>query len=183
MTDEQSKDGKATGDERAPPASTRTFDRSRVHAERQVATLRLLARLKAIDSTLDVQTARAYASRYIREQEPLIRRLLDAGVGVEEVLADLAISFPSIPKSDLRYAIAQLRDRRRKQTGTAAAARAKALATEPQSVRGESAQARASVNPVAEPLPQRPDESDEDYRLRQSLEGPADMRAQFIGEQ
>ena len=35
MTDEQSKDGKATGDERAPPASTRTFDRSRVHAERR----------------------------------------------------------------------------------------------------------------------------------------------------
>ena len=79
-----------------------------MHAERQVATLRLLARLKAIDSTLDVQTARAYASRYIREQEPLILRLLDAGVGVEEVLADLAISFPSISKSDLRYAIAQL---------------------------------------------------------------------------
>jgi hypothetical protein len=111
VTDEQSKDGKATGDERAPPASTRTFDRSRVHAERQVATPRLLARLKAIDSTLDVQTARAYASRYIREQEPLILRLLDAGVGVEEVLADLAISFPCA-RSPLNYARRSFRRRR-----------------------------------------------------------------------
>ena len=76
-----------------PKAPALSLDRSKIQVERRVATERLLARLKAIDATQEAQTPRAYASRYIREQEPVILRLLDAGVGTDEILADLAMSF------------------------------------------------------------------------------------------
>ena len=139
-------------------------------------------RLKAIDSAQEAQTSRAYASRYIREQEPLILRLLDAGVGIEEILADLAISFPSIPKSDLRYAIAQLRDRRRKQIGASATRSAGAHQLTQRRAPREAAESSPPTDPLATQSDQRPDESDEDYRLRQSLEGTDGLRQQFIGE-
>ena len=164
-----------------PKAPALPLDHSKIQAERRVATERLLARLKAIDATQDAQTPRAYASRYIREQEPVILRLLDAGVGTDEILSDLAMSFPSIPKTDLRHAIAQLRDRRRKQTGQSTTTSGRAHGLTPP---------LASSDPTAVPRPandsrpvrdQRPDESDEDYRLRKALEG-SDDRRQFIGE-
>jgi hypothetical protein len=63
------------------------------------------------------RTPRAYAYRYVREQESLILGLLNAGVGTDEILAHLALTFPSIPTADFRHAIAHLRDRRRKQIG------------------------------------------------------------------
>ena len=116
MAEEDTHDETSSRDPAKAP--TLPLDHSKIQAERRVATERLLARLKAIDATQDAQTPRAYASRYIREQEPAILRLLDAGVGTDELLSDLAMSFPSIPKIDLRHAVAQLRDRRRKQTGT-----------------------------------------------------------------
>ena len=129
-----------------PKTPALSLDHSKIQAERRVATERLLARLKAIDATQDAQTPRAYASRYIREQEPVILRLLDVGVGTDEILSDLAMSFPSIPKTDLRHAIAP--------------------------------QPAHTRRPVSN---RRPDESDEDYRLRKALEG-SDDRRQFIGE-
>ncbi len=48
-----------------------------MQTERRAATDRLLARLKALDTTEGAQTPRAYAQRYVREQESLI--LLVAG--------------------------------------------------------------------------------------------------------
>jgi len=89
------------------------LDRWKLEAERKAATERLLARLKAVDATQEAETSRTYAASYIREKAPRILRLLDAGVATDEILADLSISFPSLPKADLRYAIALLRERRR----------------------------------------------------------------------
>lgn len=45
------------------------------------------------------------ARAYVRKQEPLNLRLLEAGVGIEEILANLAVSFPSISRAALRHAI------------------------------------------------------------------------------
>jgi len=56
--------------------------------------------------------ARAYASGYVRKREPLNLQLLEAGVGIEEILANLDLSFPSISRAALRHAIGQLQDRR-----------------------------------------------------------------------
>jgi len=182
VADEESNNGKPTSNDTTQPVSTLPFDRSRVWAEREVATLRLLARLKAIDSTKEAQSSRVYASRYIREQEPLILRLLDAGVGIEEIIADLAISFPSIPKADLRYAIAQLRDRRRKQIGASATRSEGAHRLTQRPAPREAEECRPPRDPLATQSDQRPDESDEDYRLRRSLDGTDGVRQQFIGE-
>ena len=104
MAEENTRDETSSRDPAKAP--TLPLDHLKLQGERRVATERLLARLKAIDATQDAQTPRAYASRYIREQEPVILRLLGAGVGTYEILSDLATSFPSIPKTDLRHAIA-----------------------------------------------------------------------------
>lgn len=95
--------------------SAAALDPSKMQTERRAATHRLLSRLKALDGDAVAETPRAYAQRYIREQESVILGLLNAGVAVEEILADLALSFASIPATDLRHALTQLRDRRRKQ--------------------------------------------------------------------
>lgn len=181
MADENTHDDKGNDTDRADTAPPR-FDPSTIHAERKIATDRLLARLKVIEVKQDAQTLRAYASRYVREQEPVILRLLHAGVGTEEILADLAISFQSIPKADLRYAIAQLRDRRRKQLGSTATGSARGHAP----IRILESDGAGRLLPATNGAPpasdRRSDESDEDYRLRKSLEGTDDQRQQFIGE-
>ncbi len=97
-------------DAAVPPA----LDPSRRQSAHRAATSRLRARLKALERSQETQTPRAYARRYVREQESLIFGLLNAGVGTEEILADLVLTFPSIPAADFRHALAQLRDRRRK---------------------------------------------------------------------
>ena len=178
MAEENTHD-EASGTRAKAPALP--LDHSKIQAERRVATERLLARLKAIDATQDAQTPRAYASRYIREQEPVILRLLGAGVGTDEILSDLAMSFPSIPKADLSHAIAQLRDRRRKQTGTSTPTSGQARGLTPPSAPSDATAAPRPANDGRHFSDQRPDESDEDYRLRKALEG-SDDRRQFIGE-
>ncbi len=179
MAEENAHDEASSRDPAKAPALP--LDHSKIQAERRVATERLLARLKAIDATQDAQTPRAYASRYIREQEPVILRLLDVGVGTDEILADLAMSFPSIPRADLRHAIAQLRDRRRKQTDPSTTTSGQAHGLTPPSARSNAA---AVVQPAKDGQTvgeQRRDESAGDYRLRKALEGSDDCR-QFIGE-
>jgi len=94
----------------AQAASPRPCDRTRSQAERRAATKRLLAWLKAIDSTQEAQSADAHVSGYVRKQEPLILRLLDAGAGMEEILPDRAFSFSSISRAALRHTIGQPRD-------------------------------------------------------------------------
>ena len=179
MAEENAHDEASSRDPAKAP--TLPLDHSKIQAERRVATERLLARLKAIDATQDAQTPRAYASRYIREQEPVILRLLDVGVGTDEILSDLAMSFPSIPKIDLRHAIAQLRDRRRKQAGTSTTASGRAHGLTPPLTPSDATPARPPANTGRPVGDRRPDESDEDYRLRKVLEG-SDDRRQFIGE-
>jgi len=95
----------------APP-----LDRWKLEAERKAATKRLLARLKALYAAHGAQTSRAYTASYIREQAPSILRLLDTGVTPDEIFADLSLILPSLPKADLRCAIEQLRDRRRRRS-------------------------------------------------------------------
>ena len=86
-----------------PPAP----DLSRRQSEHRAANHRLLARLKALERSEKTQTPRAYVRRYGREQESLILGLLNAGVGTEEILADLALTFPSIPTVDFRHALSR----------------------------------------------------------------------------
>ena len=158
------------------------LDQSRMQTERRAATHRLLARLKSLGAAQAAETPRAHAHRYVREQESLILGLLNAGVGTEEILTDLALTFPSIPTADFRHAIAQLRDRRRKYIGASATVAAGQAASMPApGSPGEPAASPADRTSAA--IDQRPEESDEDYRLRKALEGPADQHRQFIGEQ
>jgi hypothetical protein len=181
VVDVNTRDDKAAAGDRTEAVSP-PFDPSTMQAERRVATDRLLARLKVIEVKQDAQTLRAYACRYVREQEPVILRLLDAGVGTEEILADLAISFQSIPKADLRYAIAQLRDRRRKQLASTPTGFARGAAPIRQGETGDIARPLREASSVPPAGDRRPDESDEDYRLRKALEGPDGERRRFIGE-
>ena len=95
----------------AQAASHRPCDRTRSQPARRAATRRLLAGLKAIDSTQETQSADAHARGDVRKQEPLILRLDEAGVGIEEILADLALSLQSISKAALCHTIGQPRDR------------------------------------------------------------------------
>ena len=157
------------------------LDQSRMQTERRAATHRLLARLKSLGATQADETPRAHAHRYVREQESLILGLLNSGVGTEEILTDLALTFPSIPTADFRHAIAQLRDRRRKYIGASATTAAVPAASMPASgSAGKSGASPADRAPSA--TDQRPEESDEDYQLRKALEGSADQHRQFIGE-
>jgi hypothetical protein len=158
-----------------------TLDQSRMQTERRAATHRLLARLKSLGAAQGAETPRAHAHRYVREQESLILGLLNAGVGTEEILTDLALTFPSIPTADFRHAIAQLRDRRRKYMGTSTTVAAGPPASTPASGSpDEPAASAADRAPAA--TDQRPEESDEDYQLRRALEGSTDQHRQFIGE-
>jgi hypothetical protein len=150
-----------------------------LQTERRAATDRLLARLKALDGRHIAQTPRAYAQRYVRQQEALILGLLNAGVGTEEILTDLALAFSSIPTAEFRHAIAQLRDRQRKQIGASPTTPAARPASAPPP-RASSESGPAASAPSAPD--RRPDESDEDYRLRKALEGAPDQSRQFIGE-
>ena len=157
------------------------LDQSKIQTERRAATDRLLSRLQSIDRSHKAPSARAYAHLYVREQEALILQLLDAGVAAGEILADLVMTFPSIPREDLRHAIWQLRDRHRKQRpiGAASARRVPTVVNLPVTIDhgplGHHQVAGASQD-------QRPDESDEDYRLRKALEGPGAIKRDFIGE-
>lgn len=153
------------------------LDQSRMQTERRAATHRLLARLKSLGAPQGAETPRAHAHRYVREQESLILGLLNAGVGTDEILTDLALTFPSIPTADFRHAIAQLRDRRRKFIGASATT----AAGPPASTQASGSSGEPAVSPAA--TDQRPEESDEDYQLRKVLEGSADQHRQFIGEQ
>ncbi len=110
-------------DNAVPPS----LDRSRIQSEHCAATHRLLARLKALKRSQETQTPRAYARRYVREQESLILGLLNAGVGTEEILADITLGFPSIPMADFRHAVAQLRDWHCKQIGVTSIGTASSL--------------------------------------------------------
>lgn len=177
MDKEHSHGGSAIGD--SGGTSSPPLDPSRLQVERRAATDRLLARLKALDRPHATQTPRAYAQRYVRQQEALILGLLNAGVGTEEILTDLALAFASIPTAEFRHAIAQLRDRQRKQVSANPATSARpASAPPPKTSKAPSAPAPAS--PAARD--RLPDESDEDYRLRKALEGPPGQSQQFIGE-
>jgi hypothetical protein len=164
-------------------AASPLLDQSRLQSERRAATDRLLTRLKALDGTRAAQTPRAYAQRYVRQQEALILGLLHAGVGTEEILTDLTLAFSSIPTAEFRHAIAQLRDRQRKQIGASARhpAAARPASTSATDLSSEARPGSADTAP-ANP-DRRPDESEEDYRLRKALEGPTDQSRHFIGEE
>jgi hypothetical protein len=179
--EEQDRGQKGAGESEG--AASPLLDQSRLQSERRAATDRLLARLKALDRTHAAQTPRAHAQRYVRQQEALILGLLNAGVGTEEILTDLALAFSSIPTAEFRHAIAQLRDRQRKQISASARlpGAPRAASTSPADSSGE-ARPRSADSTLANP-DRRPDESEEDYRLRKALEGPTDQSRHFIGEE
>lgn len=179
MDKANSRGGNPVGD--SDGASSPLLDLSRLQTERRAATDRLLARLKALDGTRAAQTPRAYAQRYVRQQEALILGLLNAGVGTEEILTDLALAFSSIRTAEFRHAIAQLRDRQRKQIGASPATTSARTGSAPPPRTSSEAPPGSTASAPSAP-DRRPDESDEDYRLRKALEGPPNQSRQFIGE-
>lgn len=156
--------------------------------------------LKLLDKKRAARTSastREFALRSVRGLEPILIQLFDEGVGTMEVLAFLTSSLPPIPPADLKYALDALRGRPRRLRVTPSKAAAKAGSkpspTQPaESKKPTSPTNRPATNRTANmiaDLPswadgsdKRPDESDDDYRLRKEVEGPPEARRKFIGE-
>uniref|UniRef100_E6QX49 Uncharacterized protein n=1 Tax=mine drainage metagenome TaxID=410659 RepID=E6QX49_9ZZZZ len=157
--------------------------------------------LKLLEKKRAARTAaspREFALRSVRGLEPILQQLFDEGVGTLEVLAFLTSSLPTIPIADMKYALESLRGRRRRLRVTPS----KSVATKtnaeltpdkpaelanPKQRARKPATSRIAHTPTdlpswADGSDQRPDESDEDYRLRKEIEGPPEARHKFIGE-
>ncbi len=157
--------------------------------------------LKLLEKKRAARTAsstREFALRSVRGLEPILQQLFDEGVGTMEVLTFLTSSLPAIPIADMKYALDSLRGRRRRLRVTpiksgatkagnepapsnpAEPVKTKPLISKPATSRN--AQIPADLPSWADGSDQRPDESDEDYRLRKEIEGPPEARHKFIGE-
>ncbi|MHB1676258.1 MAG: hypothetical protein ACYCSS_01800 [Sulfuriferula sp.] len=153
--------------------------------------LKLLEKKRAARTSA---STREFALRSVRGLEPILHQLFDEGVGTMEVLTFLTSSLPAIPIADMKYALDSLCGRRRRlrvtpnKTGAAKAGiepvpskPAEPVKTSKQAT-GRNAQIPADLPSWADGSDQRPDESDEDYRLRKEIEGPPEARQKFIGE-
>ncbi len=157
--------------------------------------------LKFLEKKRAARTAsstREFALRSVRGLEPILHQLFDEGVGTMEVLTFLTSSLPAIPIADMKYALDSLRGRRRRLRVTpnkTAATKAgnepvPSNPTEPVKPKQQTSKPATSRDAhIPTDLPswadgsdQRPDESDEDYRLRKEIEGPPEARHKFIGE-
>lgn len=157
--------------------------------------LKLLEKKRAARTSA---STREFALRSVRGLEPILQQLFDEGVGTMEVLTFLTSSLPAIPIADMKYALDSLRDRRRRlhvtpSKSSAAKAGSKPVPSEPtEPVKPKPPTSKPATNRItnipadlpswADGSDQRPDESDEDYRLRKEIEGPPEARHKFIGE-
>jgi len=157
--------------------------------------LKLLEKKRAARTSA---STREFAFRSVRGLEPILHQLFDEGVGTLEVLTFLTSSLPTIPIADMKYALETLRGRRRRlrtqpvKTGSttdgsepAPDKHAEPVKTKPptsKSATNHNTQIPTGLPSWADGSDQRPDETDDDYRLRKEIEGPPEARHKFIGE-
>ena len=176
------------------------FDAQAAAAQVPAAAAALLAALKAKRAANAAATAREFALKSVRGLEPVIVDLFDSGATLGEVLNILQQALPAVAPVDMRYALAQTRERYRLNTlpakhspsGQPAAPTSRRA---PRSVLPAQPQARGAPASRASPaleiagLPdwadgsdRRPDESDVDYALRKNLEGSPEASRKFIDD-
>lgn len=175
------------------------FDAEAAAAQVPAAAAALLAALKAKRAANAAATAREFAIKSVRGLEPVIVDLFDSGATLGEVLNILLQALPAVSPAEMRYALAQTRERYRLNTLPAKEPTSAKTATRPMSQRAPRTSSparphardapanRASQTHGAADLPdwadgsdRRPDESDADYSLRKNLEGPPEAKHRFI---
>lgn len=160
--------------------------------------------LAAVMAAKSAKTSRELAHARVRIHEPAITKMLSAGVSQASILECLVNAMPSIPKPDLRAALEAIRFRliRERKKSDVPLAQGQAdhqpLASKTGSMPEKGTQARQDQQPeqtsetppvklttppqpVADGSDRMPDESEDDYQLRKSLEPKPDRR-KFIGE-
>ena len=175
------------------------FDAQAAAAQVPAAAAALLAALKAKRAANVAVTAREFALKSVRGLEPVIVDLFDSGATLGEVFNILQQALPAVAPADMRYALAQTRERYRlnalpanhpakvKAAAPATSRRASRPVPPARSPAQGALAIRASDTPGIADLPdwadgsdRRPDESDADYVLRKNLEGPPEARRNFI---
>jgi len=179
------------------------FDARAASAQVPAAEAALLALIKARREAAAAETARQFAVKSVRGLEPLILDLFDTGASPNVVLNILQQSLPAVAPAELRYALAQVRERYRLNTASAPPPSATRQGTPkpsgtapvsnrpvPKSIRptAPATQQTQSVSTTTIPgLPdwadgsdRRDDESQADYALRKHLEGPPEAKRKFI---
>ena len=89
------------------------FDSRAATAQLGAVSAALLAARRARQAAKEASTARQFALNAIRSLEPIIYGLFEDGSPVNEVLALIQSHLPAVPPGDLRYALAQIRERHR----------------------------------------------------------------------
>ena len=183
---------------------TPEFDRQTATEMQAAASAKLQALLKAKQGATTATSSKEFAVRCVRGLETTIHQLFDVGASVQEVLAHLTETLPTVEVKDLKYALKMLRDRHRKlrvTSNTQTLTPTQENTTSPDKRRDQPESQVASKKPDtttptksntvgtnldlpawADGSDKRTDESDEDYRLRKEIEGPPEARHKFIGE-
>lgn len=145
----------------------------------------LLAMLKAKQAAKHSETTRAFAVKMVQALEPTIIQLFEAGFVANEVLAQLAPSFPDVPVGDMRYAVKLMCDRNKHQFKIPKTLDAPVAERNKQ----RADRSASDAKPVQPPVPDSENdrmahESDEDYAMRKKLEAisSTSSRKKFIGE-
>ena len=177
------------------------FDAQAAAAQVPAAAAALLAALKAKRAANAAATAREFALKSVRGLEPVIVDLFDSGATLGEVFNILQQALPAVAPAEMRYALAQTRERYRlnapparqpssgKASAPATSRRAPRPAPAARSPTQHAPPIRASSAPGIADLPnwadgsdRRPDESDVDYALRKNLEGSPEASRKFIDD-
>lgn len=177
------------------------FDAQAAAAQVPAAAAALLAALKAKRAANAAATAREFALKSVRGLEPVIVDLFDSGATLGEVFNILQQALPAVAPGEMRYALAQTRERYRlnapparlpssgKASAPSTSRRAPRPAPAARSPTQDAPAIRASSAPGIADLPnwadgsdRRSDESDADYALRKNLEGPPEARRKFIDD-
>ncbi|OYV51582.1 MAG: hypothetical protein B7X10_00630 [Burkholderiales bacterium 21-58-4] len=162
--------------------------------------------LKARRQALNPTTTKEFAIHCVRALEARIQDLFETGASVQDVLVMLTTALPTIPATELKYALRsisgtpkRLRTSSGQKTPASEVPQERPPAqTSPNSKRENRAQTRPpepskpAVSSPTHTIPDLPswadgsdkraDESDDDYRLRKEVEGPPEARHKFIGE-
>ena len=145
----------------------------------------------------EAESSRSFATRAVAAREAAIRDAIAAGISARNLENALAESLPNIPRADLHFAMQRLLEKlqnrtceRPKPVTNKNKPTASTPAKEPAKGRkATTASDGARQLPTTSDLPawadgsdKRPDETDEDYRLRKEIEDPPEAKRKFIGE-
>lgn len=187
------------------PMEQPTFDPATADALIASGAKALLGLLKKRRKAREVATAREFANVAIRSLEPILQQAFDNGLTIPEIIVVLENQFPNVTRSDLKYALNNMRDRQKRVrfhlsrlaptnneasqnvTATSAMGEKTSKATQPPADKS-TAKTTAKYGLFERPewadgSDKRADESDEDYFFRKEIEGPPEARLKFIGEQ